>query len=113
MKYDRANDRYKSITWKLAIFVGTSNVPNSLVENLEFCDLLNNADPRYTPPSRTVISKEIEKVLIKMKAKIGCYLEHAKKVSLAADVWSKKSLLSSYLGIKGIFFLERIIAGIV
>ena len=107
MKYHRANDRYKSITWKLAIFIGTSNVPNSLVENLEFCDLLNTADPRYTPPSRTVISKEIEKILIKMKVKIGCYLEHAKKVSLAADVWSKKGLSSSYLGITGHFSFSK------
>ena len=97
---------------KLAIFIGTSNVPNSLVENLEFCDL-NTADPRYTPPSRTVISKEVEKILIELKAKIGCYLRHVKKVSLAADVWSKKGLSSSYLGITGHFFLERIITGIV
>ena len=107
MKYDRANDRYKSVTWNLAIFISTSNVPNSLVENLEFCDLLNTADPRYTPPSKTVISKEIEKILIKMKANIGCYLEHAKKVSLTADVWSEKGLSSSYLGITGHFFSRK------
>lgn len=33
IKYDRSNDRYKSLTRKLAIFIGTSNIPNSLVEN--------------------------------------------------------------------------------
>lgn len=39
-----------------------------------------------------------------MKAKIGCYLAQSKKVSLAADIWSKKGLTSSYLGITGHFF---------
>lgn len=41
VKYSPTNDRYRLITRKLALFIGTSNVPNSLVENLEFCDLLN------------------------------------------------------------------------
>ena len=59
VKYDRTNDRFKSITQKLAIFI---NVPNSSVEDLEFCDFLHTADSRYAPTSRTVISKEIEKI---------------------------------------------------
>ena len=104
VKYDKTSDRYTSITRKLASFIGTSNVPNSLVENLEFCDLLNTTDPRYTPPSRTVVRKEIEKIYIEMKAKIGCYLEQSKKVSLSADIWSKKGLTSSYLGVTAHFF---------
>ena len=62
------------------------------------------ANSRHIPPSRTVISKEIEKIFIEMKAKIGCYLEQSKKVSLAADIWSKKGLTCLYLGITEHFF---------
>ena len=102
--YDKGNEKYKAITRKLAIFIGTTNVPNSIVENLALKDLLHTADPRYKVPSRTVISKELERVYIELRAKIGCYLQEAKKVSLTADIWSKKGLTSSYLGVTGHFF---------
>ena len=50
--------KYKAVTWKLAIFVGSSNVANTIVENYEFVDLLEALDPRYPVPSRTARSKE-------------------------------------------------------
>ena len=34
---------------KLAIFVGSSNVANSIVENIEFRDLLSTLDPNPVP----------------------------------------------------------------
>jgi len=57
--YDKTNLQYKAITRKLAIFVGTTNVPNSTAENLAFKDLLHTANPRYryNVPSRTAMSK--------------------------------------------------------
>ena len=73
--YDKSNHKYKAITRKLAIFVGTTSVPNSIVENLAFKDLLHTADPRYKVPSRTVVRKELESVYIEMRAKIGCFLQ--------------------------------------
>ena len=79
-------------------------MPNSIVENLAFKDLLHTADPRYKVPSNTVVSKELESVYIEMRAKIGCFLQQANKVGLTADIWSKKGLTSSYLGVTGHFF---------
>ena len=38
--YSKDSPRYKQLTKKLAIFVGASNVLNSLVESLEFKDIL-------------------------------------------------------------------------
>ena len=99
--YDKSNHKYKAITQKLAIFVGTTSVPNSIVA---FKDLLHTADPRYKVPSRTVVSKELESVYIEMRAKIGCFLQQANKVGLTADIWSKKGLTSSYLGVTDHFF---------
>ena len=45
--YDKTNLRYKAITRKLAIFVGTTNVPNSIIENLAFKYLLHTK-PNYS-----------------------------------------------------------------
>lgn len=43
---------------------------NSVVENLEFKDLLHMMDSRYQMFSKSGISKEIDKVLIELKALI-------------------------------------------
>ena len=47
---------------KLAIFIGSSNVSNNVVENLEFRDFVNMLDRRYEMPGRGTISKEINSV---------------------------------------------------
>lgn len=106
-KYDRGNRRYQSITQKLAVFVGSTNVPNSIVESAEFRSLLEELDPRYLVPGRTLISKEIDKVLFDLKLKIQGYLSNAQKVNLCADIWTKKGMSSSYLGVTAHFFSQR------
>ena len=49
-RYATGSPRYLEITRKLAIFVGSTNVPNSIVRSPEFCDLLTTADPCYSVP---------------------------------------------------------------
>ena len=51
-----------------------------------------------------MISKELENVHIELRAKMSCFIQEANKISLTADLWSKKGLTSSYLGITGHFF---------
>lgn len=105
--YSKDSPRYKQVTKKLAVFVGASNVPNSLVESLEFKDLIATLDPRYPVPGRGVISEEIEKILIELKAKMSTYISSANKIAITCDVWSKKGLTSSYLGITGHFYSRK------
>lgn len=85
--YDKSSSRNLEITRKLAIFVGSSNVCLNIVENLEFRDLLSTLDSHYSAPSRTLIVKEVQKILIELKAKISSYLDQARKVSICADAW--------------------------
>ena len=59
------------------------------------------------------MTKELQNVLIELKSKIGEFLEEANKASICADIWSKKGLLSSYLGITAHFFSRKDIVGIV
>ena len=105
--YDKSSARYCDISRKLAIFVGTTNVPYSIVQNLEFQDLLSTLDHRYHVPSRAQMTKDLENVLIELKSKIGTFLEEANKASICADIWSKKGLSSSYLGIPAHFFSRK------
>ena len=102
--YDRSSDRYKCITKRLAVFVGSSNTPNSVVENVDFQQFVKSLDSRYPIPGRTLLGKELDKVLVDLKASIQTYLCAARKVSLCADIWSKKGLTSSYLGLTAHFF---------
>ena len=41
-EYDRNSERYKNITERLTVFVGSSNTPNSIVENVEFQQFINH-----------------------------------------------------------------------
>ena len=89
------------------MFVGSSNTPNSIVENTEFQQLIKSLDPRYPLPSRALLGKELDKVLIDLKTTIHTYLAAARKVSLCADIWSKKGMTSSYLGVTAHFLSSR------
>ena len=96
--YSKHSPRYKLITRKLAIFVGSSSVANRIVENLEFHDLLSAMDKRYSVPGRSSIEKELDQVIIELRAKVSAYIESANAVSITCDIWSKRGLTSSYLG---------------
>ena len=101
--HHKENERYKAVTRKLAIFVGSANVSNSVVTKPEYCDLLTTADPHYIVRGRMALSREINKVLVDLKANFGSYLQDARNVSITADIWSKKGLTSSYMGITAHF----------
>lgn len=103
-EYDKESDRYKLIIRKLAIFVGCTNVPNRIVESPEFRDLLITLDRRFVAPGRASISKELDKVMADLKAKIVNALKDSQRVSICADIWTKKGMSSSYLGITAHFF---------
>ena len=88
--YDPQSTKQKSITKKLAVFVGASNVPISLVENVEFQELLCDLDPRYQMPGRFKITKELDMLYSNLKKDLRELLNSAERISLCADIWSKK-----------------------
>ena len=106
-QYRKESEKYQSITRKLAIFVGSNNVANSIVESAEFKELVHTLDSRYKVPGRKVLNQEMEKVLIEIKAKASTFIQEAAKVSICADIWSKKGLSASFLGITAHFFFKK------
>ena len=101
-KYNRVSKKYLDITRKMAIFVGSCSVPNSIVENDEFRSLVEALDSRYHVPGRTKITKEIDQVLLDMKSTILEIFSHAHKL-----VYVKRGMTSSYLGITGHFLCRH------
>lgn len=85
-----------------AIFVGSTNIPNSIVDNPEFRSVVNVLNSQYPVAGRMLISGY--KVLVTLKGNVHTMLSQAHKVSLCADIWSKKGLTSSCLGITAHFF---------
>lgn len=105
-KYEKGSERYQFITRRLAFFVGSTNVANRIVEDAAFQSLLETLDAKYSIPGRAAIGKEIDKLLLDMKLKVEASLAEARKISLCADIWSKKGMSSSYLGMTAHFFSQ-------
>ena len=97
--YEIQSAKQRSITKKLAIFVGASNVALSLVENVEFLELIHELDPRYHVPGRFKIGKELDLIYSKLRRDLTESLNSAERISLCADIWSKKGMSAAFLGL--------------
>ena len=102
--YDRNSPKSLKITRKLAVFVGIGHVANRIVECEEFRELLAELDPRYVVPGRAGIDVEMTKVLSDLKGRVAAKIRDARKVSLCADIWTKKGLTEAFVGITAHFF---------
>lgn len=89
------------------MFDAAGNVANRLSENEEFRDLVKELDERYPIPGRTAIDQEMNKLVTDLKMKMGEALQNARRVAITTDIWSKKGLSSSYLGITAHFFSRK------
>ena len=105
--YEKDSERYKKITRRLAVFVGSTNVANTIVDTPEFRELLLELDPRYLAPGRAAVSQEVNKVLLDLKANIGTYIAQAQKISICADIWTKKGMTASFMGVTAHFFSKK------
>lgn len=56
--YKKDSDQHKLLTRKLAVFVGSSNIANRIVESLDFWDLLHCLDHRCQVPGRAAVKKK-------------------------------------------------------
>ena len=77
---------------------------NRIVECAEFCSLLAGVDERYPVPEHVTIMREMDKLLIDLKGHLMSCLNDTKKVALCVNIWSRKGLTASYLGITAHFY---------
>jgi hypothetical protein len=103
-KYSKEDARQKILDETVAIFIGGTNTPFSIVDNDLFRIMMGTFDPRYRIPGHDHLSSVINNVITKMKSKIQQAMASARKIHFCADIWSKKGLTSSYLGLTAHFF---------
>lgn len=85
---------------KLAFYAATSSFPTSQCENQDFNNYIHNLDPRHRLPCRQRLTKDIVELAKKGRLLIKKRIHAALTKQMAtADIWSKKGLSSSYLGI--------------
>ena len=85
--------------------MGATNAPYSVVKNEHFKAMLQAFDARYRVPGSTHLLRVIDGVILEMKRGIQSALSNARKINFCADIWSKRGLTSSYLGITAHFIL--------
>lgn len=105
--YDKSSDRYRFLSKKLALFIGCTNLPIRLVENDKLRGLIAALDPRYEVPGRTLANKHLDALMEELKGSIQQHLLAAQRISLCADVWSKKGLLRHTWGTQLTSLTER------
>ena len=66
--------------------------------------MLQALDARYRIPGRTRLQSLTDDMLITMKVRIQGAMSNARKINFCADIWSKKGLTSSYLGLTAHFY---------
>lgn len=103
-KYNEKDKKQASLTRRLAVFIGATNQPLSLVENEEFRELMVEADPRFVIPHRKKLHLEIEKVVCELKFKLADNLKQSRMMSLCTDIWSRPCMTASFLGITCHYF---------
>ena len=103
-KYDFHSNHQKLIDKTVAVFVGATNAPYSVINNEHFRRMLQSLDARYRIPGRTRLQSLIDDVLRTMKVEIQSAMTNARKINFCADIWSKKGLTSSYLGLTAHFY---------
>ena len=89
----------KPIIRKLALFVGSTNVPLCVVDCPEFRDLLTEMDCQYNIPYRKKLGQEIDQVYSDLQHNIFLVLEQTKRISICCDIWSKQGMTASFLGV--------------
>jgi hypothetical protein len=103
-KYDRNDPIAKGFRSRLVKLVSTTSVPISLVEKEEFRELIWFLNEKIPFPARKGLVNECLNYFNDSKREIISMIHNSDYISLGVDIWSKKGLSESYLGITGYFY---------
>ena len=104
VKYNVDNSHQIMLDKTVAVFIAASNCPYSIIRNEDFRTMLLTFDPRYRFPGRSHLMSFVNDAIAVMKVGIQQDMASARKINFCADIWSKKGLSSSYLGLTAHFF---------
>lgn len=103
-KYNIDDPRQKLLDKTVAVYVGATNAPYAVVGNEHFQLMLQSFEPCYRIPGRFRLLSLISDVVAVMKRSIQSAMTNARQINFCADIWSKRGLTSSYLGLTAHFY---------
>nr|XP_055062979.1 E3 SUMO-protein ligase ZBED1-like [Misgurnus anguillicaudatus] len=102
----KSNDKEQQVKEEaIAKWIGRSGLPLTTVEDEDFILMIETFDKKLTVPKKTKISNLSEKHYEDEMTKFKKRLCGARKVSIGIDLWTKKGLSASFLGISCCFFV--------
>ncbi|KAK0151469.1 Zinc finger BED domain-containing protein RICESLEEPER 3 [Merluccius polli] len=88
----------------IALWIGRTGLPARIVEDEEFVAMMSKMDAKFKVPKRHKILNLIEKMYKEEKEKIRHNLATARRITTGLDIWTKKGLTASFLGVSACYF---------
>ncbi|KAG1946556.1 zinc finger BED domain-containing protein 4-like [Pimephales promelas] len=88
----------------IAQWIGRTGLPARIVEDEEFIAIMAKMDKKFKVPKRQKNLNLIDKMYKEEKEKIKQNLATARRITTGLDIWTKKGLTASFLGISACYF---------
>ena len=86
--------------------MGTTALPHSLTENEQFLAYMYCVNPEHVVPKKTAVVSDIVALADEGKTILKkVMMTSSSRIHLTVDIWSKKGLTSSYIGVTGHFLI--------
>ncbi len=107
--YSVDSQRHKALLKQTALFLANPSQSVNTIELRTFRQLVHELDPMFKLPHYASISSTISLLCEQMKNSIKESLSGAvSRIALTADVWTKKAITSSYLGVTAHFVSKEL-----
>lgn len=88
----------------IAQWIGRTGLPARIVEDEEFIAMMAKMDKKFKVPKRQKILNLIENMYKEEKEKVKQNLATARRITTGLDIWTKKGLTASFLGVSACYF---------
>ncbi|XP_058626383.1 uncharacterized protein LOC131537119 [Onychostoma macrolepis] len=85
-------------------WIGRTGLPARIVEDVEFIAMMAKMDKKFKVPKIHKMLNLIDKMYKEEKEKIKQNLATARRITTGLDIWTKKGLTPSFLGVSACYF---------
>lgn len=102
--YNKNSPEQRTKEEGIAQWIGRTGLPARIVEDEEFIAMMAKMDKKFKVPKRHKILNLIENMYKEEKEKIKQNLATARRITTGLDIWTKKGLTASFLGVSACYF---------
>lgn len=104
--WSSSNHHQQKLELAVAAYFSCCTDPIRRAGDPAFIQLLQEFQPKFKPPGPNKIMKMLNKRRRNGEEVIKKLVTEARKISICLDIWTRKSLTASFLGISGCFYSE-------